>query len=252
MKLNPLPLLYGVYAVVMALVLLLLVTVPAILLSPNPRWRKSTARAGLHAWLWAVGAPVRIRGLDKLPDGPCVLVSNHASYLDGPVLTAALPPHFTFVVQHGAAQWPLIGRVITAVGVTYIERESARAGAAQMRALIRRLRQGESFTVFPEGSFFAEPELLPFKSGAFLIAAHGKVPVVPAVLRGTRRFFGDGQWLPSPARLELEIFEPITVQSESRQHILAARDEARAVILRHCGEADGADAAESIEYSSAP
>ena len=251
MILNLLRRLYGVYALSLALIILLLIGVPLVLLMPGLNRRRWAGRKAVRGWLWSVGAPLRLRGLAQLPAGPCVVVSNHASYLDGPLLMAALPSRFTFVVQHGAASWPLAGRVIKAMGVRFVERESKRAGAAQLLGLIRRLQDGESLAVFPEGTFNAEPALLKFHGGAFLTAAHAGVPVVPAVIRGSRRFLGDGRLLPSPSRLEIELFAPIQVSGTDRESVARTAAAARAVILRHCGEIDGT-IPKPMEYPSPP
>jgi 1-acyl-sn-glycerol-3-phosphate acyltransferase len=181
---------------------------------------------------------VRVRGLQHLPSGPCIVVSNHASYLDGPLMTAALPGRFTFVVQHGAADWPLAGPVIRRMGVTFVNRASARAGASQTRLLIRRLEQGASLVIFPEGTFAGPPGLLRFRKGAFLMAAHARVPVVPAVIRGSRRVFGEGQRLLRPGAIEIELFAPLAPDGDHRHAVDALMDESRRVVLAHCGEPD--------------
>jgi len=228
---------YGILAAV-ALLAAILVTLPFVLLMPTLALRRACGRLGTRMALLLCGIPVRVRGLGHLPPGPCVVVSNHASYLDGPLMTAALPARFTFVVQHGAASWPVFGRIIRGMGVTFVNRSEARTGAAQTRGLIRRLQQGESLTVFPEGTFKAEPGLLPFRKGAFLIAVHAGVPVVPAVIRGTRRVFGEGRRLLRWHPVEVELFAPLTPGGDHRHAIEQLRDRARAVVLAHCGEPD--------------
>ena len=182
--------------------------------------------------------PVRIRGLQHLPAGPCIVVSNHASYLDGPLMTAALPGRFTFVVQHGAADWPLAGRVIRRMGVTFVNRASARDGANQTRTLIRRLEQGDSLVIFPEGTFDRPPGLLPFRRGAFLMAVHAGVAVVPAVIRGSRSVFGEGQRLLRPGAIDIEVFAPVVPGGDHRHAVQVLADESRRAILAHCGEPD--------------
>lgn len=216
--------------------LALIVFCPLIILAPTLAMRRAIGRAGVKITMAACFAPLRVRGLERLPEGACIVVSNHASYLDGLVMTAALPPRFTFVVQDGAARWPYVGLVIRRMGVSFVNRSSARAGARQTRELISRLEAGESLTVFAEGTFTGPPGLLAFRKGAFLMAAKAGVPVAPAVIRGTRRFLGgDVHWL-RHSRIEIEIFEPIAPQAD----FLATMQQARAVVLKHCGEADAA------------
>jgi 1-acyl-sn-glycerol-3-phosphate acyltransferase len=234
---------YGVYAA-LAVGLAVLVIGPLSVLLPTLAARRAAGRFGVRCALMLIGIPVRISGLHKLPPGPCLVVSNHASYLDGPLLTAALPSRFTFVVQHGAADWPIAGPIIRGMGVTFVNRGSARTGASQTRALIRRLEQGHSLVVFPEGTFVDTPGLLPFRKGAFLMAVHANVPVVPAVIRGSRRFFGEGRRLPRWCPITMELFDPIMpgAAGEHRGTVETLRDSAREVVLAHCGEPDQAAA----------
>jgi 1-acyl-sn-glycerol-3-phosphate acyltransferase len=228
---------YGCYAA-LAVGLAIVVTLPFVLLMPTLALRRACGRLGTRAAFALLGIPVRIRGLEHLPPGPCLVVSNHASYVDGPLLTAALPGRFTFVVQHAAAGWPVFGRIIRGMGVTFVNRGEARTGAAQTRGLVRRLQNGESLAVFPEGTFEDAPGLLPFRKGAFLMAVHAGVPVVPAVIRGSRALFGGGRPRLRWAPLEVELFPAIQPSGDHRHAIEQLRDEARRVVLAHCGEAD--------------
>ncbi|MFT4047948.1 MAG: lysophospholipid acyltransferase family protein [Solimonas sp.] len=193
---------YAPYAALMLALLIPLVCV-AVIAGRTLASRRAIGRRGVRLMLAAIAAPVRVRGLENLPDGPGIVVCNHASYLDGIVMTAALPPHYSFVVQDGAAGWPLVGRCLNAMGVIFVNRREARAGARTTRELMRRLHGGESLVIFAEGTFKPEPGLLPFKVGAFLMAARCGVPVVPAAIRGSRRLYGGGRWLPRWSALDI-------------------------------------------------
>ncbi len=231
--------LYGAYAAVM----LALAIVPLCLLiivGPTLGIRRATGRAGVKLALLLIGQPLRIRGLQHLPPGPCVCVANHASYVDGLVLTAALPARFTFLVQDGAANWPLAGRTITRMGVSFVNRGSAREAALATRELLRRIQAGESFAIFAEGTFKRPPGLLGFHSGAFVIASKAGVPVVPAVLRGTRQLFGEGMLLPGWSRITVEVLPAVAPTGDGREAAHTLRDAVRAAILGRCGEPDAA------------
>ena len=107
-----------------------------------------------------------------------------------------------------------------------------------MRELMRRLHNDEALAIFPEGTFKAAPALLPFRDGAFLMAARTHTPVVPAVISGSRRMYGDGQKLPRWAPLKVQSFAPIQPTGSDRTSAIALKNAARAVVLAHCGEAD--------------
>ena len=79
---------------------------------PGAARRRAMARACARAFLWLAGMPLTVRHAERLPAGQCVVVCNHASYLDGPVLTAALPPRFGFVIKREMASVPLAGRAL--------------------------------------------------------------------------------------------------------------------------------------------
>jgi len=94
----PLRLVYGIYAVLLFLAVALTALLGVILL-PTLRLRRGTARIAARTFFLFAGMPVRLRGRENLPTGQCIVVANHASYLDGVVMTAALPARFGFVVK---------------------------------------------------------------------------------------------------------------------------------------------------------
>jgi 1-acyl-sn-glycerol-3-phosphate acyltransferase len=127
-----------------------------------------------------------------------------------------------------------VGLVIRRMGVTFVNRTNAREGAAHTRMLIRRVGDGESLAIFPEGTFETHPGLLPFKKGAFLIAARAAVPVVPVGIRGSRRLLGGGRRLPRFSRIDIEILPAIPASTDAT----VLRDASRAAVLGVCGEPD--------------
>lgn len=209
-----------------------------IILGPTLAIRRAIGRVSVRIVLFAMGVPFRVRGAEQLPDTPCIAIANHCSYMDGLVLTAALPARFTFLVQDGAASWPLVGITLRRMGVTFVNRAAPREAARQTRDFIRRLQQGESLVVFAEGTFKAEPGLLPFKNGAFMMAVRAQIPVAPCVIRGTRRLWGGHNHLPRWSPVEVEVLAPILPHGPHKEAEMTLRDAARAAILQRCGEPD--------------
>lgn len=245
MRRGPLQTVYGIYASATIVLTMSLIAAPLLALIPSLPLRRRIGRLTTQLAMLLVGVPPRVHGRSHLPDQPCIAVSNHASYIDGVILTAALPGHFTFVVQDGAANWPLIGFVIRRMGVSFINRSSPREGARQTRELLRRVMAGESLAIFAEGTFRSDPGLLPFKRGAFLIAAKASVPVLPVAIRGSRKFFGGTLKMPMWHPVEIEILPLIPHTPEAGK--LAAM--ARQAIAPACGEPEQAKpvAAEHFE-----
>jgi 1-acyl-sn-glycerol-3-phosphate acyltransferase len=232
-----------VYAPLAALVLVVLIppVCLAVIVGPTLAIRRATGRACVRLMMACIGVPIRVRGVEHLPQTANIVVCNHASYLDGIVLTAALPGRYSFVVQDGAANWPLIGWCLTRMGVVYVNRRDPRAGARTTRALMHKLAGGEPLAIFAEGTFKPEPGLLPFKVGAFMMAARCEVPVVPAAIRGSRRLYGGGRRLPRWSPLAIEIGEPLRASGKDRDAALALRSAARAAVLQLSGENDRHD-----------
>lgn len=241
MLLNAFRKLHGIYTAAVFVVVVLLLFCPLLIAAPRLSQRRAIGRLTVRAWLLLSFIPFRIRGLEHVPEGPALVICNHASYLDGILLTAALPPHFTFFVQHGAADWPYIGLIIRRMGCSFVNRTSPRVAAKATKALIDRIKAGESFAMFPEGTFRAAPLLLPFQSGAFVIAARAGVPVVPAVIRGSRGLLGEGRRLFTWTPIEIECFPAMQAGNDSRAAADTLSALARAVMLSHCGEADGGE-----------
>ena len=228
-----------VYALWTALVFLGVGLTALLLLAvlPDVARRRAAARAAARTFLRLVAMPLTVRFPEHIPPGQCVVVCNHASYLDGIVLTAALPPRFGFVIKREMAAVPLAGAVLRRLGSEFVERFNRQRGAADARRVLRNASNGHSLVFFPEGTFTRTPGLLKFHTGAFATAMRAGCPVVPAVVRGTRRALPPSGALPLPGALELQILAPLAPVAvpDSAPEL---RDRARAAILTALGEPD--------------
>lgn len=207
--------------------------------TPDLTRRRIAARRAARTFLWLAAMPLTVRHEERLPPGQCVVVCNHASYLDGPVLTAALPPRFGFVIKREMSAVPLAGRVLRRLGSEFVERFDRTHRSADARRLLRNAAQGYSLVFFPEGTFDPRPGVHKFHTGAFASAVRAGCPLVPAVLRGTRRALWPGGALPRPGPIELEILPPLAPRAgAASEAVPALRDAARAAILAALGEPD--------------
>jgi 1-acyl-sn-glycerol-3-phosphate acyltransferase len=189
------------------------------------------------------GLTPRVTGLQQLAGhaGPLIAVANHASYLDALILTAVLPPHFTYVAKQELLKKPLAAIPLRRLGSAFVERFDSARGVEDTRALEARLRAGESVVFFPEGTFKSEPGLLPFRMGAFMLAARSGRPVLPVTLTGTRTLLRGESWRPHFSALQVQIGAPLSAAGEDWQAALQLRDSARRQILSPLGEPDTAD-----------
>jgi 1-acyl-sn-glycerol-3-phosphate acyltransferase len=144
---------------------------------------------------------VRPRVQGEVPRGPCVLVSNHVSYLDPMVLGSLVP--CAPIAKAEVDGWPLVGEVARRVGVRFVKRACPHSGARILRESLRALAHGVSVLVFPEGTTTVGERALPFKRGAFGLARLAGVPVVPVAVQfedKSAAWVGDELFLPHFAR----------------------------------------------------
>ncbi|HEY1900387.1 MAG TPA: lysophospholipid acyltransferase family protein [Steroidobacteraceae bacterium] len=200
--------LYGLYAAVLFAALALFAMLLMALL-PGLQRRRWLARAAARAFLRLAGMPLTVAGLERLPAGPCILVANHCSYLDGVAFTAALPPRFGFVIKREMATVPLAAFLLNRIGSQFMARDRAAQRTKDARRVMRSAESGQSMVFFPEGTFSEEPGLLRFHFGAFAAAQRAGCPVVPAVIQGSRVALSPRGGLPHPTRLRIEILDPV-------------------------------------------
>lgn len=141
------------------------------------------------------GFDLRVEGV--LPSHPAILVANHVSYVDAPVLASLAP--CTVIAKGEVRRWPVIGAGAAALGALFVARGDAWSGARALRGAMRALAAGVSVLGFPEGTTSRGDDVLPFRRGLFGLAQIANVPVVPiAIHYGTPelRWFGDDWFLP--------------------------------------------------------
>jgi 1-acyl-sn-glycerol-3-phosphate acyltransferase len=226
----------------------------AVALLPKLSWRKAVARGISQLLLRLFGFPVRVRGLEHLSrDQPCVLVVNHASYLDPLVLVGVLPSSISFVAKQELAAQFFARVLFRRLGTEFVERFDAQRGVEDTDRVLQAVRQGRSMLFFPEGTFGRAPGLRPFRMGAFVVAAQTSVPLVPIVITGTRSILRGGQWFPRRGAIAVAIGAPIIPQGGDWTAAIALRDAARAHMLEYCHEPDLApdfEASPSIAFRS--
>jgi 1-acyl-sn-glycerol-3-phosphate acyltransferase len=212
---------------------------------PSLAARRRAARFVARTLAFLLGIPLRLEGEEHLSGGvggagaaPSVVASNHQSYLDGVVLTALLPPGFAFVVKRELEGSFFSRTLLRRLGAVFVERFDPAQGQAEVRKALEAVRAGESLVIFVEGTFRRWPGLLPFRMGAFVLAAEAGVPIVPLALRGTRSILRGTELFLRRGRVEAVAAPPIAPRGDGWPAVVALRDEVRAAILARCGEPD--------------
>ena len=192
---------------------------------PNLRQRRVVAGTIGRAFLRLAGIPFTVQGLDRLPKTPCVVVANHASYIDAIAIVAALPPDFAFVIKKEMVSVPLAGLLLRRLGSQFVERFDRHKGASDARRVLKLAAKGQSLMFFPEGTFDESRQIGKFLGGAFTIAARAQMPVVAVAIHGTRAVMPPGSgWIRRrPIRVEvLSVLPADEARVKSRELIATA------------------------------
>jgi 1-acyl-sn-glycerol-3-phosphate acyltransferase len=154
------------------------------------RWGMSIIRLGVRAG----GVRIRVEGLENIPQGEsCIFVSNHVSNMDPPVLLPVIPGRTVVFLKQSLMKIPLLGTAMRMGKFVPVARGGSREEAARSVAIAAdALRSGLNITVFPEGTRSPDGHMLPFKKGAFFLAAETLAPMVPIVIRGTAKMMPKG------------------------------------------------------------
>jgi 1-acyl-sn-glycerol-3-phosphate acyltransferase len=189
---NPLPRLYRWRTNVLHIPLMTLATVicgsislAVSVLDKQGRAQHRIARFWARSLVFVTGCSLTVRGGENLRKHPvAVYASNHTSYMDTPVVFAALP--FQFRILAKKELWPIafIGWYLDRSGQIPIDTRNPRATLSSLGVGVKALRSGMPLFVFPEGGRTPNGELQNFLSGAAYLAIRAQVPLVPIALNG--------------------------------------------------------------------
>lgn len=210
-----------------------------VVFTPFEHGRRKMAHWCARALLFCTFTPLRVTGHEHLdPHRAQIIVANHASYLDGFIVTAALDAPIHFIVKGELARNLPVRVILQRFGVEFVDRFNANKGTSDVKRIAAKSRDGQSIVFFPEGTFTTFEGLQPFRMGAFVTAARARVPVVPVAISGARNMVRGDDWFPRRGRIEVTVCAPIEPRGEGWQVALDLRDAARHEIAKYCGEPD--------------
>ena len=154
-----------------------------------------------------------VRGAEHIPaTGPVVLASNHASFLDPPLVGAAARREINYLARESLFRFPVVGNLLRNVNAVPVDREGG--GAAGLRAILDRLLAGGAIILFPEGTRSADGDLQQAKSGIGLTVIKSEAPVVPVRVSGTFHALNRLQSFPRPHKVAVTFGSPLTFTAE--------------------------------------
>ena len=153
------------------------------------------------------------RGAEHMPDkGALLLVSNHSSVLDPPLIGGASPRQLSFLAKAELFDIALVGRFIRALNARPVRREGSDARA--LKAALRVLEEGKALLVFPEGTRGPEGTLREAKPGAGMLAVLSGAAVVPVFVTGSGRSLPRGALFPRPRKVIVRFGPALTFKTK--------------------------------------
>ena len=171
---------------------------------------------GARNWLRLSGAKVHVTGGEHLdPNQTYVFISNHRSYLDTATLFVYTGRRLGLLAKKELLNVPILGYGMGFVNVMAIDRSNSERARQTVEAATARIRSGRSFAVFAEGTRARPGEFLPFKKGAFYMAAQAGVPIVPVAIKNTDKLMGKGTGEARSGTIEMVMLPPISTAEYS-------------------------------------
>jgi 1-acyl-sn-glycerol-3-phosphate acyltransferase len=150
----------------------------------------------------------RVFNAERVPlTGPVILASNHASYLDPPLVGAGVRRQISYLARDNIFHVPILAAILRSWEVVPVDRDGGTGRG--LKQILSRLEQGGAIILFPEGTRSRHGELNPARSGIGLTVIKSRAPVVPARVFGTHEAFGPHKRLPRPRRLTVKYGQPL-------------------------------------------
>jgi 1-acyl-sn-glycerol-3-phosphate acyltransferase len=154
---------------------------------------------------------VRHSGLKNIPtEGSVLMVSNHQSHLDPPLVGMACGRHMNFVSRQSLFNFGLFGWIIYSLNAIPIDREGI--GLSGIKESLKRLKRGEMLLIFPEGTRTPDGQIKPFRPGFTSLAVRSGAAILPVAIEGAYQCWPKNHTFPRPGKVRVHYGQPILPQ----------------------------------------
>ena len=204
--------------VVLATIVMATVAIIVALFSRDGNAPHLVARAWARSILFVSGIHVHVNGLENLNvGGSCILMPNHQSNFDIPVLLGCLPIQFRWLAKAELFKIPIFGRGMRGCGYISIDRSNRKSAFQSLAEAATKIRNGVSVLIFPEGTRSRDGKILPFKKGGFVLSVDAGVPIIPIVIFNTGSIMPKGRLRIRTQTVRMDILAPIPTSGYTRK-----------------------------------
>ncbi len=184
------------------------------------------------------GVTLEINGEENLWKArPCIFIFNHQSKADLMILAKLIRKNFAGIAKKEFKDIPIVGQVLDYMGTVFIDRSNTASAIETLEPLIDAIKNdGKSIVIAPEGTRTLTPKLGAFKKGPFYMAYKAGVPLVPIVIHNSGDIAPKGEFIIRPARVRIDVLEPIEVKDWSMRRMNEHIREVRNQFLRVLGQ----------------
>ena len=185
---------------------------------------------------------VTVSGLSNLdPSRSFIYMSNHQSNFDIPVLLACLPVQFRWLAKAELFKIPIFGGGMRAAGYISIDRFNRESAFESISVAAKKIKEGASVMIFPEGTRSIDGNIRAFKKGGFVLAVDSGVPIIPIILQGTRSIMPKGRIRIRTGHVYMDIQPPLETSGYTRESKDDLIEKVRAVICEKFDQRAGAN-----------
>jgi 1-acyl-sn-glycerol-3-phosphate acyltransferase len=177
---------------------------------------------------------VKVEGMEQLEgEGPYIFMSNHQGSFDIFALLGYLPFQFKWLAKKELFSIPFFGWTMAAAGYISIDREGTRKTVQSINEAARKMREGMSLVIFPEGSRSPNGSIQPFKKGGFTLAIRSKVPIIPIAITGSREIMPKEKLTATSGEIKIRMDLPIETKNYSLKDRESLMERVNQVISRN-------------------
>lgn len=177
-----------------------------------------------------IGIDLEVKGLENIPEEPCVFIGNHSSILDIPILLCTVNRNIGFISKKEILKTPIIGYWLRRTSCVALDRDNPRTAIAAINDAVQNLKNGSSMAIFPEGTRNKEGKVGDFKKGSLKLATKAKAKIVPVSIDRASRAFEDNREF-NPTKIKLVFGEAIDTKNLSKEEEIHLTENIRNTII---------------------